>query len=159
MHLLQQPVAQPDLTLPAVPIKVDRRTLAKRLWRGAAEDGTEFGCELARPLQPGTTLFQNDTARYVVVQEPERLLEISLNMPPSAAAGLGWAIGNLHLDLMSEPSRLLTPDEKYIRQFLDRVGVPYRETTAVFRPGRFERGDTNVAASAAAQEFGPGHKH
>jgi len=157
MHLISQPVAQHDLTLPHVAICVDRLKLAKRLWRGAAIDGVEFGFELEKPLQPGDVVFQTDRACYVIEQAPEALLEISLNVAPSAAAGMGWAIGNLHLELMAEATRLLAPDEKAVRQLLARLNVPYGETTAVFRPGRFVRGAQNQSTSA--DELGPSHKH
>jgi len=155
MHLINQPVAQPDLTLPRVAIRVDRLKLAKRLWRGEAVDGTEFGLELEQPLQPGEVVFQTDQVCYVIEQIPEALLEISLEIAPSAAAGIGWAIGNLHLELMAEATRLLTPDDQAVRQLLARLNVPYRETTAVFRPGRFVR----RAQVSQADDLGPSHKH
>jgi urease accessory protein len=157
MHLIQQAVAQPDIALPQIAVRVDRQKLAKRLWRAVADDGVEIGCELERPLQPGDTVYQNEQARYVVTQEPEAVLEIRLDLPPSAAAGVGWAIGNLHLELMSEPERLLALDEKAVRRLLERIGVTYRETTAVFRPGRFARGDNN--RKNQIDELGPSHKH
>ncbi|MFT3782387.1 MAG: urease accessory protein UreE [Nibricoccus sp.] len=159
MLIVQQPVAQPNLALTLVPLRVDRLKLAKRVWRAAAEDGKEFGFELQAALQPGVTVFQTDAARYAIVQEPEPVLEISLAMPASAAAGIGWAIGNLHLELMSEPTRLLTPDDRTVRRLLDRIGITYRETTAVFRPGRFARGDETTPSATPAHEFGPSHKH
>ena len=80
-------------------------------------------------------------------------MEIPLDLSPSAAAGIGWAVGNLHLELSAEPARLLAPDEPAVRQLLDRLGVPYRAATAIFRPGRFARGNLPV------HELGPGHKH
>jgi len=157
MHLISQPVAQPNLTLPQVVVSVDRLKLAKRLWRGVAVDGVEFGFELEKPLQPGDVVFQSNNARYVIEQTPEALLEISLAISPSAAAGIGWAIGNLHLELMAESTRLLTPDEKAVRQLLARLGVPFTETQSVFRPGRFVRGQQNQIAQN--DDLGPGHKH
>lgn len=157
MQLIQQAVAQPDTTLPQIAVRVDRQKLAKRLWRALAEDGVEIGCELERPLQPGDTVYQTDKVRYVVTQQPEPLLEIRLDLPPSAAAGVGWAIGNLHLELMSEPERLLALDEIAVRRLLDRIGVTYRETTAVFRPGRFARGSMDKAVKN--DELGSSHKH
>lgn len=159
MILVQKPVNQPTTDLPPVAVRVDRQKLAKRLWRAAADDGIEIGCELEQPLQPGDTLFQTSAARYVVTQAPEKVLEIRLDMPASAAAGVGWAIGNLHLELMSEPDRLLALNENAVRRLLDRIGVCYRETTAVFRPGRFSRGEISTATPAPVHEFGPGHKH
>ena len=157
MHLIHQAVAQPDHSLPQIAVRVDRQKLAKRLWRAIAEDGVEIGCELEKPLQPGDVVFQTGQARYAVTQEPEAVLEISLGIAPSAAAAIGWAIGNLHLELMSEPERLLALDEKAVRQLLGRIGVEYRETTAVFRPGRFARGDNNQKSQN--DELGPSHKH
>jgi len=131
----------------------ERQTLIKRIWRGVAADGTEFGFDLGSPLKDGEAFWQNETARYVVRQHPEPVVEIPLDLAPPAAAGLAWAIGNLHLELSAEPGRLLTPDESAIRQLLDRLQVGYRRTTAVFHPGRFARGPL------AVQELGPSLKH
>lgn len=152
--MISKPVTDVNLALPEVAVRVERLKLAKRIWRGAAEDGTEFGCELEKPLKHGEVIWQSEAARYVVKQEEEEVLEISLQVAPSAAAGIGWAVGNLHLELMSEPARLLTPDDKAARQLLERIAVPFRETRAVFRPGRFARGET-----AKAVELGRSHKH
>jgi urease accessory protein len=170
LQIIHAPVAQPDPALPVVPVRVERLKLSKRVWRGPAQDGAEFGCELEKPLRHGDTLWQNAQARYVIEQEPEAVLEISLQLAPSAAAGIGWAVGNLHLELMAEPTRLLTPDERAARQLLERIQVAYRETTAVFRPGRFARGGAPGAAVAdtlpaavkdgvIADELGQSHKH
>jgi urease accessory protein len=157
MYLINQAVAQPDRLLSEVAVRVDRQKLAKRLWRAVADDGAEFGCDLDVPLSPGDTVYQNERVRYVVTQAPEAVLEVRLDLPASAAAGVGWAIGNLHLEFMSEPDRLLTLDEKAVRQLLDRIGIAYRETTAVFRPGRFARGDPAEVTKTA--ELGPSHRH
>lgn len=154
LHLVRAPVAQPDLTIAEVALRTDRLMIAKRLWRGTANDGTEFGFELAAPLKHGDTFFQTATARYVIAQQPEAVVEISLDVAPSAAAGIGWAIGNLHLELSAEPTRLLAPDEPAVRQLLERLKVPFKPTTAVFRLGRFARGN-----QTASDERGPSHKH
>ena len=153
MLLVTAPLAAPESALPVVELRTDRRTLAKRLWRATAADGTEFGFQLLRPLSPGDTLHQTATARYVIVQDPEPVLEIPLsNLPASAVAGIGWAVGNLHLELSSEAARLLTPDEPAARQLLARIQIFYTPTTAVFRPGRFKR-------HATTDDLGPSHKH
>jgi urease accessory protein len=153
LNLVAQKVNAPDPALPEIALRVDRFTLAKRLWRGTADDGTEFGFELTAPLKTGDTVFQTATARYVVRQAEEPVVEISLDVAPSAAAGIGWAIGNLHLELSAEPARLIAADEPAIRQLLERLKVPYRQTTAIFRPGRFARG------VLATHDLGPSHKH
>ena len=153
MRVIHAIVAAPDLSLPAILLSVDRITLAKRLWRGTANDGTEIGFDLTSPLKHGDTFHQTSAARYVIDQQPEPVVEISLNVAPSAAAGIGWAIGNLHLELQSEPTRLLAPDEPAVRNLLDRLKVPFNPTTAIFRPGRFARG------VQPTHELGPSHKH
>ena len=148
-------VVAPNNALPIISVRVDRLRLAKRLWRGTADDGREFGFELDQPLKDGATFLETASHRYVIAQEPEPVLEVALDVSPSAAAGIGWAIGNLHLELSADPARLLTPDDPAARQLLERIAVPYRITTAVFRPGRFVRG----AGAAPTQDLGPSHRH
>ena len=156
LSLVTAPLASFDAGLPVVPLRADRRILAKRLWRGLAADGSEFGFELSAPLKPGDTFHQTPAARYVIEQEPEPVLEIPLaGLPASAAAGIGWAVGNLHLEFSSEATRLLTPDEPAARQLLGRIQVAYTPATAVFRPGRFKRS----VASPDVSELGPSHRH
>jgi urease accessory protein len=156
MHLVHAPVSNANVALAEVPIRVDRVQLSKRLWRVTATDGTELGFELARPLKNGETVFETTSKRYVVYQEPEAVLEIALDLPSPVVAGVAWSIGNLHLELMAEPTRLLTPDDKAARQLLDRIKIFYRETTAVFRPGHFSRGQS---VTGVTQELGPSHRH
>ena len=153
LTLVHEPLAAGNAALPEVPVRVDRITIAKRRWRGKAEDGRELGFELATPLKDGDVVFQSAEARYVVRQLPENVLEVSLAMPASAAAGIGWAIGNLHLELQAESDRLLALDEPAVRQLLERLKVPFRPVTAIFRPGRFVRGNL------ASHELRPSHKH
>ncbi len=153
MRLISSAISIPDDGLPVIALRVDRITLAKRLWRGTAEDGTDFGFELERPLKHGDAFHATAAARYVINQQPEPVVEVSLDLAPSAAAGIGWAIGNLHLELQAEATRLLAPDEPAVRQLLDRLKVPFRTSTAIFRPGRFARG------TQPTHELGPSHQH
>jgi urease accessory protein len=153
LHLVAAALADSDSALPALDLPIDRLTLAKRLWRGVAVDGTEFGFKLPAPLRHGDVVFQTATNRYVISQQPEAVLEISLAIAPSAAAGIGWAVGNLHLELQSEPTRLLAADEPAVRQLLARLNVSFTPTTAIFRPGRFARGHQPT------HELGPSHQH
>jgi urease accessory protein len=154
LQLVQSPAVSSKAALPEIVIRTDRITLAKRIWRGVAEDGREFGFELTSRLNDGDVVFQSDLVRYVVRQNPEAVLELSLAIAPSAAAGIGWAIGNLHLELQAEPTRLLVPDEPAVRQLLDRLKVSFTQTNAVFRPGRFARGHPSTS-----DELGPSHRH
>jgi urease accessory protein len=153
LRLIRQSLGDYDRGLRAVFVRVDRLTLAKRIWRGAADDGTEFGFELTTPARHGETIFASTDRRYEICQQPEALLEISLEIAPSTAAGIGWAIGNLHLELSAEPTRLLALDEPAVRQLLTRLQVPFVGTSGIFRPGRFARGTLPV------QELGGSHRH
>jgi urease accessory protein len=155
MQLISAPIVSTDSAFPEISLHAERITLAKRLWRGVAEDGAEFGFELEAPLKDGDVFWQTPMSRYVIRQQPEAVVEISLEIAPSAAAGIGWAVGNLHLELAAEPARLLAPDEPAVRQLLDRLKVPFKQTTAIFRPGRFARGDR----AQATHDLGPSHKH
>ena len=153
MQLISTALVSSDQSLPEIAVQVDRLKLAKRLWRGTADDGTEFGCELTAPLRDGDVIWQSAIARYVIRQPAEAVIEVSLEVAASAAAGIGWAIGNLHLELSAEANRLLALDEPAVRQLLDRLKVPYKQTTAIFRPGRFVRG------VQPSHELGQSHQH
>lgn len=153
MRLIHAPIPLPDTSVPIVSLEVERITLAKRVWRGIAADGAEFGFELDRALTHGETFFETGEVRYVIDQRPEPVLEVSLAIAPSAAAGIGWAVGNLHLELQAEATRLLAPDEPAMRRLFERLKVPFEATMAIFRPGRFVRGEQ------ATHELGPSHQH
>ena len=156
LQLIDDSLSQIDLALPVIELRVERRVLAKRLWRGTAADGVEFGFELAAPLKHGDAFHQTAAASYVIAQQPEPVLEIPLaDLPPSATAGIGWAVGNLHLEFSSEATRLLTPDEPAARQLFARIQIDYVATTAVFRAGRFKRS----VSTPLVDELGPSHKH
>jgi urease accessory protein len=153
LTLVSAAVPSPHLALLEVAIVVERRDLARRRWRIAAGDGQEFGFELAKPLQPGDTIAQVHGKRYVLQQRPEPVLFVSLALATSAAAGLGWAFGNMHLEASTEPDRLVVADTPAARQLLARLGLACTADVYVFRPGRFARGPL------PAHELGPSHQH
>lgn len=155
MELIRAALHVPPTELVTIPILVERRQLAKRLWRATAADGTEFGFELSAPLEHGDTVFIAGEARYVIRQDIEPVLEIPLPPAPYAAAVVGWAVGNLHFPIEAQPYRLLAPDDIALRQSLDRMEIAYRPTTEVFRPHRLAAGTTphDHNAAAAAHPF------
>lgn len=136
MHAVHAPLSRFNPDLPAVPVRADRRKLAGRHWRAAADDGEEFGFDLEAPLADGDVVWQTERCRYVLCQEPEPLLEVPLEGGPDAAALLGWAVGNLHLPLEAQPRRILAPDEPGLQAALERLGLGYRRLREVFRPHR-----------------------
>ena len=137
MNLVRAPLSVFDSTLPEVAIRVERQKLARRLWRGTADDGTEIGFEGDAPLNHGAVVGVTDTVRYVVRQVPEPVLEIPLDVSPEAAAVIGWAVGNLHFAIEAQATRLLAPDDPGLRQTFDRMGIHYHDLVEVFLPHRF----------------------
>jgi urease accessory protein len=121
----------------AVALNAPRRTLAKKLWRGAAADGTEFGFELAAPLAPDTAFHESGGGKvYVARQEPEPVLAVRVPAAPDEAARLGWTLGNLHTPVQVEDGRILIADEPGLRQNLSRLRLNFSTATEVFRPTR-----------------------
>lgn len=133
MEIIYRNLAEPDGTLPVIPLPVDRRTLAKTRWRSVAVDGQEFGFELARPLAHGATVFQNATHRYVIDQRPETLLCVAARTPEEAAR-VGWMIGNLHFPAQVRDGAIFVEADPAIRQMFAREHVEFDETEGVFEP-------------------------
>ncbi|HZP61274.1 MAG TPA: urease accessory protein UreE [Opitutaceae bacterium] len=131
-----------------IAIRVDRQKLAKRRWRAAADDGTEFGFEIEAPLRHGDVIWADNRVRYVIRQLPEPVLEIPLDFAPDEAAAIGWAVGNLHFPIDAQPTRLLAPDDSGLRQALDRLGIHYHVAVEIFQPHRL-----------AGSLGGHGHSH
>lgn len=75
-------------SLPVIRLHAERLVLAKRRWRGVAEDGSEFGFVLEAPITHGTPFFSNETVVYSIEQKPEPVLEITLIPKPAAVARL-----------------------------------------------------------------------
>lgn len=150
MQLISGPLGSFDANRPAMAVPLSREDLATTNWQAIAADGQTFRCAAATPLRPGDTIFETPAARYVLSQQEEPVVEIPLDLAPSAAAGVGWAFGNEHLPLCAEPTRMLAADDPAVRRLLERLRVPYRTAVAVFRPGRFSRGGTQPAPNGAS---------
>jgi urease accessory protein len=114
-------------------LRADRVTLAKRRWRGVAENGREFGFDLATPLGHGDCFFVDGETRYFIEQQPEAVLEIPV-VTPEEAARIAWNIGNLHFGIQVLPTSLRVVDDPAIVQMLTREGVAFQRHTEVFLP-------------------------
>lgn len=115
-------------------VPVDRLTLAKRRWRGTAEDGREFGFDLETPLADGALVFASDTARYAIAQLPEPVLEVVLIPRAAPVARLGWTIGNLHFPIQVTDEVIRVPDDPALRQLFEREKIPFTACERVFAP-------------------------
>lgn len=135
MHLVRQAIERPGATT-RVSVPVDRLQLAKTRWRGVAADGVEFGFDLAHPLQHGDCILAGHGVAYCIEQMTEAVLEIALPGAPAAAAKTGWLMGNLHQPVQIEPGLIRMADDPSVRQLLEQLRIPFRETRAVFVPFR-----------------------
>ncbi len=116
-----------------VHVPVDRLTLAKRRWRGVAEDGREFGFDLDEPLQHGDHFYQEGDRHYTIDQKPEEVLEIPLTHADQAAH-VAWGLGNLHFGIQIEHGVIRVPEDPAVLQFLNREHIAFRKVRCVFAP-------------------------
>lgn len=134
MQLIHDHLHDVSPALQRVPLPVDRLTLAKRRWRGTAQDGTEFGFDLEYALADADIFHTTDTAAYTIAQLAEPVLEVSLADDASTAARLGWLIGNLHFQLEIDGATIRVADDPALRQLFEREHIHFHECEAVFRP-------------------------
>jgi urease accessory protein len=134
MQLIHDHLHQWDTSLPEVTLPIDRLSLSKRRWRGVAADGAEFGFDLEHPLADGDVFAQTESAVYKIAQQPEPVLELPLANDPSAAARLGWTVGNLHFPIEVADGCVRMVDDPALRQLCEREHLPVKLCERVFRP-------------------------
>jgi len=117
-----------------VALRADRMTLAKRRWRGVAEDGEEFGFDLDHALGAEMEFHAAGGKVYFLEQTPETVIEVALPERAREAAELAWQIGNLHFAIEAAGRVLRVADDPAIRHLLERAHIGYATREAVFRP-------------------------
>ena len=125
---------QPSRDDEVILLLTDRMTLAKRRWRGLAQDGREFGFDLDHPLSDGAVFHRERGRCYMISQAPESVLEIELGSDPGRAAVISWQIGNLHFPVEITDQTIRCVDDPAISLLLSREGVSWHPAIAVFRP-------------------------
>lgn len=135
-EIVRGPLPHSHSHKPTVELRVDRLKLAKRRWRGLAEDGRDFGFDLETPLHDGDFVFETGSHRYQIRQTPEAVLELQFanGMSPAALALLGWNIGNLHFPVEIGTDCLRVADDPALRQLFEREHYQFVEVQRVFRP-------------------------
>jgi urease accessory protein len=116
-----------------VRLKADRTTLAKRRWRGVAEDGREFGFDLDETLGHGTHFFAEGETHYVLEQAPEEVLEIGVTTLEQAAR-IAWSLGNLHFGVQVLPDAVRVTEDPAVLQLLAREHIAFKRVSCVFQP-------------------------
>jgi urease accessory protein len=133
MIIVREPMEEGSSGEAATALRVSRETLAKRRWRGVADDGAEFGFDLETPLGDGAVIHRSEDAEYAIRQTPEAVLEVAL--PEAAgAARLGWMIGNLHFAVEVAGGVIRAVDDPALRQMFEREGIVFSQEVRVFRP-------------------------
>lgn len=155
MNIVHAPLKEAiNPLLKEVVIHVERRTLAKRLWRARATDGLEFGFELQEPLRHRDVIHVTELACYRIRQAPEALLAVKLGDNPELAALAGWTAGNMHCPVAISDHRLLAADEKGLRTVFDKAGINYTESFEIFQPSASSGTHTHGHSHSHAQEDG-----
>lgn len=134
LEVIHAPVPEVPAGLAVVRIPVDRLVLAKRRWRGVAEDGAEFGFDLEKPLGDGAVVKVGEAACYVIAQKYEPVLEVSLAADAPGAAKMGWMIGNLHFPLEVTGEAIRVADDPALRQLFEREHLAYTPCKRIFHP-------------------------
>ena len=123
----------PEILDRSIPLTVERRVLAKRRWRGKAEDGTDFGFDLDVPLRHGICFHTDNQKKYVIEQKPEHVFRVAYP-DQKEAAHRAWQVGNLHFPAQFTESFLLVEGDLAVRHMLDRNQIPFEEAIEVFEP-------------------------
>ena len=123
----------PEMFERTVSLNVERRVLAKRRWRGQAEDGTDFGFDLVVPLSNGICFHAKGDKNYVIDQKPEVVFRIPFP-DQREAAHRAWQVGNLHFPAQFLESYLLVEGDHAVRLMLERNQIPFEEGMEVFQP-------------------------
>ena len=150
MQIIKElPAEEASSDSPSVCLKVERRVLAKRRWRGQADDGTDFGFDLSAPLKHGDQFHFAHEQRYQIEQLPEQVFKVAY--PDSReAAHRAWQVGNLHFPAQFTDGYLLVENDLAIRQMLERNDIPFEEAEEVFQP---------VVAAAGHHHHDHDHDH
>ncbi len=138
MQIIHHALSDAPADRATVRIPVDRLVLAKRRWRGVAEDGAEFGFDLDTPLSDGAAVFASDKAVYFLAQKYEPVIEVQSSAfaagKAADAARLGWMIGNLHFQIEVAGDIVRVSDDPAVRQLFEREGIAYVACKRVFHP-------------------------
>lgn len=133
MELIRSEITPSGASKGRVALQAERGVLAKRRWRGTADDGREFGFDLTQPIGDGAVFFEADGNVYYIVQQPEPLLEIAC-ADAAKQSMIAWMTGNLHFPIEIRGNVLRAPDDPAVRGMLARERVEFVEVNDVFHP-------------------------
>lgn len=123
----------PEVFKNPISLTVERRVLAKRRWRGRAQDGADFGFDLISPLRHGICFHAEQDKNYVIDQKPEVVFRVPYPNQKEAAYR-AWQVGNLHFPAHFTESYLLVEGDLAVRLMLERNQIPFEEGIEIFQP-------------------------
>ncbi|MEM8868098.1 MAG: hypothetical protein AAGC73_07490 [Verrucomicrobiota bacterium] len=135
MHLITQHIHSDAADREIVPVVVDRHKLARRRWRSAAADGTDFGFDVSEALSHKDCIYETDTKVYVIEQSPEDCFIVPIK-EAKEAAWIGWMIGNLHFKAAFVEEGVLVQDDLAVEQMLEREHIDYHRAKRIFQPSK-----------------------
>lgn len=135
MQLITQPLPEAPLGLNLISVRVDRHKLARRRWRGEAEDGMDFGFDVTEALSHGDCIHSTESSAYVIEQSAESCFLIALG-DAEQAAWIGWMVGNLHFKAAFSEEGVLVQDDLAVQQMLNREHIHYHKVERVFQPAK-----------------------
>ena len=161
MQLIKQAIEPGAAGLPEVELVADRFKLQKRRWRGEASDGTDFGFDLAEPLEHDAIFFESKSHCYRISQTPEPVLAISLSGNATEAAETGWQIGNLHMPVQVVAGEIRIGDDPAVRQLFTSMGIAFAVKDEIFQPmkGSIGAGHSHDHSHDHGVEHSHDHSH
>ena len=99
-----------------------------------AEDGTDIAVDLERPCHNGDIVLCQEGKSYVVNQLTEKVIRIALPQEPSAAARLGWFLGNQHLQVEVMDEFIQLAHDALLLKKLQQADLNAEVTEDVFSP-------------------------
>ena len=115
-----------------ISLTVERRVLAKRRWRGQAEDGTDFGFDLISPLRNGICFHRPLTSNWSLETDEWNAFNSDI-----------WKIEPVPNTLLIFPS-LLQHSILKNKSDKNRYSIAFN----VLPTGRFGQGDSTIYISA-----------
>jgi urease accessory protein len=142
----------------------------RRRARMTTDQGREFVLDLpdASELGAGMALTLTDGTEVAIIPAPEPLTEVRAD-DALHLTRLAWHLGNRHLPVQIEPSRLLIRADRVLEAMLTRLGAHLHHVTEPFSPeggaygmGRTHghgHGDAHADPNAHIQADQIGHDH
>lgn len=118
-------------TKAVVPVPFEWFELEKKRIAKTAEDGTPLGVTISQMLSDGDILAETEDALYICDLVPRELIEIHVHTMTEMGR-LCFELGNRHLSLKIQESRVCIPFDKPTFEYLQKLGFHAKAVTEKF---------------------------